>query len=151
MANVPLTTRFIGISESVNLEEKKSSVLNAEAQPFTMQDIVDTVGGAGSRLSFIAKITQSGTSNPSVDVYENTAEFSTPYFVRQDIGTYTMDLPAGYTANKVSVSINNGMFTPDTFINFDEVFGKINILTLSLGVPSDDVLVYGTVEVKLFN
>jgi hypothetical protein len=45
MANVPLTTRFIGISESVDLTEKKSSVLNAETQPFTMQDIVDTVSG----------------------------------------------------------------------------------------------------------
>lgn len=50
MAQVPLSTRFIGISESVDLTEKKSSVLNAETQPFTMQDIVDTVSEGGSAL-----------------------------------------------------------------------------------------------------
>lgn len=150
MANVPLTTRFIGISESVDLTEKKSSVLNAETQPFTMQDIVDTVGSGSSSLSFVAKITQSGTSNPVTTVYENTAEFSSPYFVREDAGVYTMDLPSGYTADKVSVSINNGMFTPTTFINFDDGFGKINILTTDSGIPSDDMLVYGNVEIKLF-
>lgn len=150
MANVPLTTRFIGISESVDLTEKKSAVLNAETQPYTMQDIVDTVGPGSSSLSFVAKITQSGTSNPVTTVYENTAEFSSPYFVREDAGIYTMELPAGYTANKVSVSINNGMFTPTTFINFDDGFGKINILTTDSGLPSDNMLIYGNVEIKLF-
>jgi hypothetical protein len=44
MANVPLTTRFIGISESVDLTEKKSAALNAETQPYTFQDIITTIG-----------------------------------------------------------------------------------------------------------
>jgi hypothetical protein len=44
MANVPLTTRFIGISESVDLTEKKSSVLNAETQPYTIADLASTIG-----------------------------------------------------------------------------------------------------------
>lgn len=42
MAIVPSTTRFIGISPSVNLTERKSSTINAETEPYTMQDIVDT-------------------------------------------------------------------------------------------------------------
>ena len=44
MSTVPSGTRFIGISENVNLAERKSSVLNAETQPYTIQDIADTVG-----------------------------------------------------------------------------------------------------------
>jgi hypothetical protein len=44
MANVPLTTRFIGISENVNLTERKSAVVNAETQPYTFQDIITTLG-----------------------------------------------------------------------------------------------------------
>jgi len=44
MATVPSGTRFIGISENVNLTERKSAVLNAETQPYTIQDIADTVG-----------------------------------------------------------------------------------------------------------
>lgn len=42
MAIVPSTTRFIGISPSVNLTERKSSTINAETEPYTMQDIIDT-------------------------------------------------------------------------------------------------------------
>lgn len=44
MSTVPSGTRFIGISENVNLAERKSAVLNAETQPYTIQDIADTVG-----------------------------------------------------------------------------------------------------------
>lgn len=44
MSTVPSGTRFIGISENVNLTERKSAVLNAETQPYTIQDIADTVG-----------------------------------------------------------------------------------------------------------
>lgn len=44
MSTVPSGTRFIGISENVNLTERKSAVLNAETQPYTIQDLVDTIG-----------------------------------------------------------------------------------------------------------
>jgi len=43
MANIPVTTRFIGIADTANLVEKKSAQVNAETQPYTMQDIIDTV------------------------------------------------------------------------------------------------------------
>jgi hypothetical protein len=42
MAIVPSTSRFIGISPSVDLTERKSSTINAETEPYTMQDIIDT-------------------------------------------------------------------------------------------------------------
>jgi hypothetical protein len=44
MSTVPSGTRFIGISENVNLTERKSAVLNTETQPYTIQDLVDTIG-----------------------------------------------------------------------------------------------------------
>ncbi len=44
MSTVPSGTRFIGISTNVNLTERKSAVLNAETQPYTIQDLVDTIG-----------------------------------------------------------------------------------------------------------
>ncbi len=43
MAQIPLATRFIGISGSVDLQEKKSSQVNSETEPYTMQDVIDTV------------------------------------------------------------------------------------------------------------
>ena len=50
MSTVPSGTRFIGISERVNLTERKSAVLNSDTQPFTIQDIADTVGGGAGTL-----------------------------------------------------------------------------------------------------
>jgi hypothetical protein len=44
MSTVPSGTRFIGISENVNLTERKSAIINAETQPYTIQDLVDTIG-----------------------------------------------------------------------------------------------------------
>jgi hypothetical protein len=44
MSTVPSGTRFIGISENVNLTERKSATLNAETQPYTIEDLAATVG-----------------------------------------------------------------------------------------------------------
>ncbi len=44
MSTVPSGTRFIGISERVNLTERKSAGLNSETQPYTIDDLVDTIG-----------------------------------------------------------------------------------------------------------
>ena len=43
MSTIPANTRFIGISESVDLTERKSAQANTETEAYTMQDIVDTV------------------------------------------------------------------------------------------------------------
>ena len=57
---IPGGTRFIGISESVNLIERKSSGLNAETQPYTMDDVTNTVR---PYKVFTALLTQSGGDN----------------------------------------------------------------------------------------
>jgi hypothetical protein len=44
MSTVPSGTRFIGISGNVSLKERKSAVLNAETQPYTIEDLAATVG-----------------------------------------------------------------------------------------------------------
>ena len=50
---IPSGTRFIGIADSVDLTEKKSAGLNAETQPYTIEDI------KGYKV-FTALLTQSG-------------------------------------------------------------------------------------------
>lgn len=46
MAQVPSGTRFIGIATSADLVERKSAVLNAQTQPFTIEDIASSVGSS---------------------------------------------------------------------------------------------------------
>ena len=54
---IPSGTRFIGIADSVDLTEKKSAGLNAETQPYTIEDI------KGYKV-FTALLTQSGDNDP---------------------------------------------------------------------------------------
>lgn len=43
MPDISTTTRFIGYAPEVNLEERKSGLNNALSEPYTMQDIIDTI------------------------------------------------------------------------------------------------------------
>ena len=67
MAIIPSDTRFIGISPGVNLVEKKSNQLNAETQPYTMQDIIDTAGGNDGSLQIEGSVTIDSTLRYVVD------------------------------------------------------------------------------------
>ena len=53
MAIIPGGKRFIGISESVDLKEKKSALINSKTEPYTMSDIVDTVAASGGGGKFV--------------------------------------------------------------------------------------------------
>lgn len=53
MATIPSSTKFIGLAASVDTTERRSAMINAESEAYTMQDIIDTVS-------------PSVTANPSV-------------------------------------------------------------------------------------
>jgi len=54
---IPSGTRFIGISETVNLTERRSAIINAETQPYTINDI------RGYKV-YTALLSQSGGDDP---------------------------------------------------------------------------------------
>jgi hypothetical protein len=93
---IPEGTRFIGISPNVNLTEKKSAILNAETQPYTIDDI------KGYKV-YTALLTQTSTSAPTSIVLENTLG-AAGSFSYQGVGVYN------YT--------NSGVFTSDKTIIF---------------------------------
>jgi hypothetical protein len=64
---IPEGTRFIGISPNVNLTEKKSAVLNAETQPYTLDDI------RGYKV-YTALVTQSGGDGEEYLNYDDVPE-----------------------------------------------------------------------------
>ena len=51
MAVIPSDIRFVGIGTQVDMTEKKTENLNALTQPYTMQDIIDTVNDGGGGAS----------------------------------------------------------------------------------------------------
>lgn len=72
MAIIPGTTRFIGISPSVDLTERRSAQINSETEPYTMADISATVGGgvatvvAGDGVS----VDSTDPANPIVNAHK---------------------------------------------------------------------------------
>ena len=53
MSQIPLGTQFIGLASTVNTVERRSSLINNESAPYTMQDIVDTVSASSTKPIFM--------------------------------------------------------------------------------------------------
>jgi hypothetical protein len=72
MAQIPLDEKFICLSASVDTTERRSALINAQSQAYTMQDIIDTVPSGPAYKVYTAIITQFGTNAPIVTVLQNT-------------------------------------------------------------------------------
>jgi hypothetical protein len=142
MAIIANDTQFIGIAPSVYLTEKKSALLNAQTEPVTMQDIIDTVGGGleGSNYIFVAA---NGT-----DV-ENAAELKAAYILATTMG-------ANYS-NKVTIVAAPGYYNFEaspflmnaSYINLVSLDGNRSIVFNSsdpagtINVTGSDVFIKG--------
>jgi hypothetical protein len=62
MATIPSGTKFIGLSPDYPTIERRSSLINNESEPYTMQDIVDTTR---PYKVYTALLTQSGNDDAS--------------------------------------------------------------------------------------
>ena len=97
---IPGGTRFIGISESVNLTERKSSGLNAETQPYTMDDITSTVR---PYKVFTALLTQNGGDGNDSVVGDQTINVGVTYIIDYLIPGDNL-IPYGAPNNEVGTS-----------------------------------------------
>lgn len=123
---IPEGTRFIGISPNVNLTEKKSAVLNAETQPYTIDDI------RGYKV-YTALLTQSGGDNPSyVDINNGTIVIGTTYEIF-DAGSIDWDFTnIGAPSNNAGTKFVATGTTPNIWGN--------GILDFNTGAPVVTVL-----------
>jgi len=116
-------------------------------------------GGGASYLSYVALLTQSGTSAPVATVLENTLG-GTPVWSRFGVGAYYVTLVGSFTANKTIIppfsswqgtntvffplssdgntvvgyyTIYEGLDNDSVFIDvFDTVGGKVDLSTISV-------------------
>ena len=51
MAIISSTEQFIGFPPTLDTTERRSALINAESQPYTMQDFIDTINAGGGVLS----------------------------------------------------------------------------------------------------
>jgi hypothetical protein len=128
MAQVPSTTRFIGIADSVDLTERKSAQANTETEPYTMQDIADSTG----IQTVLDGLTAQGTSNATTSVMEYAVNIFTTATVNDD----STKLPQP-TTGKTTKIINNSSRIIRVYPS--NIGGKINNLAIDepILIPND--------------
>jgi hypothetical protein len=107
MPNVPLGTRFIGIAPQVNLTERKSALINAETQPYT----IDEIASAGVNPFFIPDVISfGGTTCANISLSPN--DYYPPYLESSKVEALNL------TSVTYSIEINGGGNNTVTEISF---------------------------------
>lgn len=119
-------------------------------------------GGGSSYKVFTAKISQSGTNDPILNILENTTGFDI-VFSRTNTGSYDTTLAVDY--NKVTMSCTPGAALPVGICIFSQVgYGGPNVTALSLRTyanyagayiseagPNDFLLGEAFLEIRVYN
>ena len=143
---IPSGTRFIGIADSVDLTERKSAGLNAETQPYTIEDI------KGYKV-FTALLTQSGGTAPVATVLENTiGVMSLQYSYPGNYSITSVEFNGFADYGKVAVLFTNGGSGYFTNTQYVPPINGITIRTLNnLNTATDGLINNATIEIRVYN
>ncbi len=115
MAIIPSTTRFVGIATSVDLTERKSVSVNAETQPYTMQDIIDTTSVAASVIPAASFTWSAGYAN-----LVNAADNRIPFDATEIADANFTLLTPGPGTHSVEVTLA-GVYQVNTLMHFFDI------------------------------
>jgi len=147
MAQIPLDEQFIGLSASVDMTQKRSALINAESQAYTMQDIVYTTR---PYKVYSALISQSGTSNPTAIVFENTFGISFNW-TRVSDGNYQIQ---DFTNNPFTDNKTFGICTisggaNNKILNFSQAFSAVVALSVLNPSTGANIDLNGNVQIEI--
>jgi|APGre2960657373_1045057.scaffolds.fasta_scaffold09499_6 hypothetical protein len=151
MAQIPLGTQFIAGAPNYPTTERRSAIINAESQAYTMQDIVDTVSAEIPAYKvYTALLIQSGTNNPTTIVLENTFGISFNWTRVADGNYQIQDFSNNpFTNNKtfglctISGGINNKI------LNFSQAFSSVVALSVLNPSTGANIDLNGTVQIEI--
>lgn len=113
---------------------------------YTMMD-----GLSAKPKVYLALLTQSGTSNPTVTVVVNTLGV-TPSITRDDVGIYFVTATGKFTADKTICEVDH--YLGDTFGKLTLQRSDSDICTLqaydSTETPSDDLLLNNWIKITVY-
>lgn len=124
------------------------SEANANDLRDAIEEFLNTGGGGSSDyLSYVALLTQSGTSAPTVNVLKNDTglTFTSVY---DDVGNYFLEPDTAPNADKVVVFCTNGSGTGDVFSFWRD--DKLNVRTKASGTSTNAILSKTAVEVRIY-
>lgn len=146
MAIIPSDQQIRTLSGGVDLTNRGNALTQAQNSVYTMQDIIETVGGgAGSGTSSFLKISQSGTGDPSLSFISNDAELSLASDVRIGIGRYRFTFSSAPAENNVMVVLPGGLKTGEwdvvsLFSTYEVIGGTGTLIIESYGITNTNLL-----------
>lgn len=124
MALIPVTDKFHVVDANVPTTNKGSATANAGRQAYTMQDVIDTVGSAGSSQPVFSGLSAQGTDNTTTSIMS----YGINVFTTVDSGSnYATKLPQPVTGQSVTV-INNS--SVGLYVYPSNVGGQVNNLPI---------------------
>lgn len=107
------------------------------------------VGSVAEYKVYRANLSQTGTSAPTADVFENTLS-GTPTFTRTGTGDYDVTLTGEWTADKTYIVMNN--FPKQGLARVNRVNANIiNIVTYNTSfTPTDVILDDTSIEIRVY-
>lgn len=124
----------------------------SEASGADLRDAIEAFlntagGGSSDYVQFVALLTQSGTSAPTVSTLKNDTGLTwTPSY--DDVGNYFVEPSVAPDDTKVVVFCTNGSGSGDVFSFWRD--DKLNVGTKASGVSANSVLSNTAVEVRIY-
>ena len=153
MAIIPANEKVFMVSNDTNTTYGGSAALQAMNQWYTMQDISDSVVVTAPYKVYSALLNQSGTSNPTAVVNENT--IGTFTLTRDNTGVYYLT-STGFNSfadyGKVLVFLTNGSAGKLISGAYTPPINGVAITTTNLtGTPTDGYINNCSIEIRLYN
>ena len=117
MATIPNDQKFIGLSASVDTTERRSALINAESQAYTMQDFIDTIGGGLPSFIEYDETEKTVWNNGQGDIISNTSfgisalKENTTGTANTAIGSGALELSTTGTGNVAVGTVACGILT----------------------------------------
>jgi len=162
MANIPSTQKFHTVEASVDTVDYGSSQLSGGREVFTMQDIIDTVGGGGGALPYklYTAFFSKGLSSFSVTELSNDTGYTFDWEVSGSSLTITSsgiveDANAGIYATYSlptdgPLSYNSTQSIKQAFIQTSSIGISAVTLNMSTGVYNQSNTYSGVFELRVY-
>lgn len=157
MATIPNTQKILTSSADVNTTYGGPASLKELNTWYTMQDIIETVGGL-PYTSYSALVNQTGTNPPTSTILSNdtTLTFTWSY---AGVGRYDLDISSAVNLNKIlvlsSIQLINGpsAIALLSFVQNDSTSTKLRFRCVQPGdgTPTNSLLLNHGLEIRVYN
>jgi len=151
MTQIPAGTKFIGLSEDVDLSQKRSALINSESEGYTIEDITETVNPTNAYKVYSILLEQHYTASPIATVMANTFS-DTLTWTRTTVGTYKLT-GTEIVVGRTLVFLGNSDDSSFLIFNAAVSSGFIELLVLNsqTGLLADGVLNNCPFELRVYN